>query len=243
MRIDPPATVVLTRRDEPLEGELRSHGATVVTVPCVRREPADPVTLVDAITGLDTADLLVLTSGAGVEAVAAVTDARALPCAIAVVGPATAARLRRLGREPDAVPSLATGASLAAELPLPTGVVLLARSDRALDDLPSTLRARGARVREVVAYRSRPGADGDVEPAREAVAAGATIVFASPTAVEGFAADVCAEIGADCRVVAIGPTTARAVVRRFGLVPLTPSEPTAGAVAELILETPNVAHR
>src|SRR5690348_7535916 len=137
MRTDPP-TVLLTRIDKPLERELISRGARVVTVPCVRREPADRATLVEALTGLDTADLLVLTSRAGVEAIAAVTDARAVPCAIAVVGPATAAHLRRLGREPDVIPSAANGASLAAELPLPNGVVLLARSDRALDDLRET---------------------------------------------------------------------------------------------------------
>jgi uroporphyrinogen-III synthase len=243
MRSDRPLTVLLTRSDEPLERELSSRGASVVTVPCVRREPADRALLVEALAGLDTDDLLVLTSRAGVDAIAAVTDARAVPCAIAVVGPATAAQLRRLGREPEVIPSAANGASLAAELPLPKGVVLLARSDRALDDLPETLHARGARVREVVAYRSRPGADGDVAAAREALAEGATVVFASPTAVEGFVSDVCAELPADCSVVAIGPTTARAVTRLLGLVPLAATRPTADAVAQLVLEGSHVAHR
>ena len=243
MRSDRPATVLLTRTDDELERELRSRGASVVTIPCVRREPADRAALVEALAGLDADDVLVLTSRAGVDAVATVTDARALPCAVAVVGPATAAYLRRLGREPDVVPSVATGASLAAQLPLPKGVVMLARSDRALDDLPSTLTARGARVREVVAYRSRAGADGDVAAAQEAVAAGATVVFASPTAVEGFSADVCPELSADCRVVAIGPTTARAVVRLLQVIPLVAAEPTADAVAEVALEGQVVAHR
>src|SRR5207245_7996476 len=98
MRSDGPATVVLTRADEPLALELASRGAIVVTIPCVRREPADRAALLEALSLLSTADVLVLTSPAGVEAIAAVTDPRALPCPIAVVGPATAARLRACGR-------------------------------------------------------------------------------------------------------------------------------------------------
>jgi uroporphyrinogen-III synthase len=235
--------VLLTRSDESLARELTSRGATVLTVPCVRREPADHAILVEALADLDTDDLLVLTSRAGVDAIAAVTDARAVPCAIAVVGPATAAHLRRLGREPDVIPSTANGATLAEELPLPKGVVLLARSDRALEDLPEILHARGARVREVVAYQIRPGADGDVAAAREAIGEGASVVFASPTAVEGFVGDVCAELPAQCTVVAIGPTTTRAVTRLLGVVPLTASQPSAEAVAQLVLEGSHVAHR
>ena len=137
--------------------------------------------------------------------------------------------------------SVATGAAFGAELPLPRGAVLLARSDRALDELPATLRARGALIREVVAYRSRPGADGDVGVARAAVEAGATVVFASPSAVEGFAADICAELPVDHRVVAIGPTTAAAAVRLFDVSPLTALEPTARAIADLALEGSHVA--
>ena len=234
-------TVLLTRADEPLARDLAARGAKVVTVPCVRREPADRAALLDALTALGTADLLVLTSPAGVEAIGAVTDARAVPCAIAVVGPVTAGRLRALGREPEFVASVATGAAFGAELPLPRGAVLLARSDRALDELPATLRARGALIREVVAYRSRPGADGDVGVARAAVEAGATVVFASPSAVEGFAADICAELPVDHRVVAIGPTTAAAAVRLFDVSPLTALEPTARAIADLALEGSHVA--
>src|SRR5207237_8951605 len=126
----------------------------------------------------------------------------------AVVGPVAAGRLGALGREPEFVASVATGAAFGAELPLARGAVLLARSDRALDELPATLRARGALIREVVAYRSRPGADGDVGVARAAVEAGATGVFASPSAVEGLDADLCAELQRDSRGVAAGLTAA-----------------------------------
>jgi uroporphyrinogen-III synthase len=75
------------------------------------------------------------------------------------------------------------------------------------------------------------------------VAAGAIVVFASPTAVEGFAADVCSDLSADCRVVAIGPTTAQAVVRLLQFIPLVAAEPTADAVADVALEGDRVAHR
>ncbi|MHB8632296.1 MAG: uroporphyrinogen-III synthase, partial [Candidatus Limnocylindria bacterium] len=98
------------------------------------------------------------------------------------------------------VPSVPSGAALAVELPLPRGAALLARSDRAGDDLPAILRRRGAVVREVVAYRTVPQ-----RPA--AVPAGDVVVFASASAVDGFAAS-----GAPvASTVAIGPSTAERV--------------------------------
>src|SRR5438132_237208 len=62
-----------------------------------------------------------------------------------------------------------SGAALGRELPR-ARVALLARSDRALPDLPRTLRARGFEVREVVAYSTLSRAEGDVALVRDVLA-------------------------------------------------------------------------
>jgi len=73
----------------------------------------------------------------------------------AAVGEATAAVLAHAGIEGAFVPSRPDGATLAAELPLgPSEELILPRTDIADESLPAALRARGARVRSVVAYRT-----------------------------------------------------------------------------------------
>ncbi|MGH2379169.1 MAG: uroporphyrinogen-III synthase, partial [Candidatus Limnocylindria bacterium] len=119
------------------------------------------------------------------------------------------------------VPSRPDGATLAAELPLPAGEVVLARSDRAARDLPEILRRRGARVRELEAYRTVPGVGGDVAAARASLAGGdAVVLFASPSAVEGMLDGLPLELVRRAAIVAIGPSTAAAVRQRLGVEPL-----------------------
>jgi uroporphyrinogen-III synthase len=73
----------------------------------------------------------------------------------AAVGEATAARLRAAGIADVFVPSRPDAATLAAELPLePAEAVLLPRSDIADPEVVDALRARGADVRELIAYRT-----------------------------------------------------------------------------------------
>src|SRR5439155_598323 len=74
-------------------------------------------------------DWLVVTSRHGAEAVAPWGQPRA---AVAAIGAATAERLRAYGVRVAFQPSASSGAALARELPRTSGVVLLARSDRAL---------------------------------------------------------------------------------------------------------------
>jgi hydroxymethylbilane synthase len=78
----------------------------------------------------------------------------------AAVGEATADRLRDAGMAEVFVPSRADGASLGAELPIgPGDEVLVPRSAIADQDLVRALEARGARVRELVAYRTMEAPD------------------------------------------------------------------------------------
>jgi uroporphyrinogen-III synthase len=215
-----------------------------VTLQCVRREPVDGAALRAALATLAARDVLVLTSPAGVDAVAGAIDLRAVPCPIAVIGRATADRLDGHGRIADRVASASNGAALGRELPLPAGEVVLARSDRALADLPEALRARGARVREVIAYRTHADARGDASAARDALRSdGAAVVVTSPSALDALVAAVGAEPVRCAVVVAIGPTTARAIERLLHVVPRVAEAPTAEAIADALSEGRDVAHR
>lgn len=215
-----------------------------MTLPCVRREPVDRAALVAALATLGAQDVLVLTSPAGVDAVADAIDLRAVPCPVAVIGRATAWRLRTHGRIADRVASAPNGAALGRELPLPEGEVVLARSDRALRDLPEILRARGARVREEVAYRTRAAVPEDASAAREALSSdGAAVIVTSPSALEGLIAAVGTEALRRAVLVAIGPTTAAAIERLLHVAPRVASAPTAEAIADALKEESDVAHR
>jgi len=237
-------SVVLTRDDPDLAALLMARGFSVVTLPCVRREPVDRAALRALLVTLAARDVLVLTSPAGVDAVADAIDLRAVPCPIAVVGRATAKRLHAHGRAADRIASAPYGATLGRELPLPGGEVVLARSDRALGDLPKTLRARGARVREVIAYHTRPEPQGDVSAARQVLEAlGTAVVVTSPSALEGLVAAVGADHLRRGALVAIGPTTARAVEALLHVAPRVADEPTAEAIVEALAEEDRVAHR
>jgi uroporphyrinogen-III synthase len=239
------ATVILTRApadNAALEATLRARGAAVIALPCVTvRALDDDATLRRALRALTHADRLVLTSRAGAEAVGAALGGERLDAPVAVVGPATRAAAVRVGLSVDFVASHPDGATLARELPLPEGAVVLARSDRALRDLPELLRARGVALRELVAYHTERAAEADVARAREALAAGEAIVcLASPSAVDGFVDLVGEALARAARPIAIGPTTAARIRERLerepAIVPSLEPADVARAIANLPLE-------
>ncbi|TMC00384.1 MAG: uroporphyrinogen-III synthase [Chloroflexi bacterium] len=179
-------TVVLTREpadNAELASRIGDRAARIVELPCVRTEPLnDTSALAAELAALREDDWLVVTSRHGAEAVAPWGQPRA---AVAAIGAATAERLRAYGVRVAFQPSASSGAALARELPRTSGVVLLARSDRALSDLPRVLRERGFTVREVVAYRTLAEARGDVVAARAVLASAssgnvASLSIASP---------------------------------------------------------------
>ena len=205
--------VLLTRSEGENSGlatRLASAGIASREVPCIRIEPlADAAPLRDALLALTADDLLVITSRAGARAVAVALGGRACAAPVGAVGPATAAACGAAGLRVVFTPSVPSGAALAEQLPLPRGAVLLARSDRAAAEAAAILRGRGALVGEVVAYRT-VALPVDRVPAADAV------VFASPSAVEGFAA-------AGTRpgvAIAIGPATADRVRALLGTEPV-----------------------
>jgi uroporphyrinogen-III synthase len=215
------ATAVLTREagdNAALAERLRGWCAQVIELPCVRVEPPeDPRALRDELAALRAEDWLVLTSRHGADAVARSGPTRA---AVAAVGEATAERLRAHGLRVDFRPSVPSGAALARELAPRAGAVLVARSDRALPDLPAILRRRGFTVREIVAYRTIPEAHGDVARVRALLAdAGAhvAVLFHSPSAVAGMLGAIEAPLVARASIHVIGRSTMRAVRDALGV--------------------------
>lgn len=231
--------VVLTRAREDnaaLASELRELGAQVIELPCVRTEPlADPTELRQAIAGVGPSDILVLTSRAGADAVASVMPRNGIDCPVAAVGCATAERARKHGMRVELVASRGNGRTLGRELPLAAGEVVLARSDLADRDLPAILRARGARVREVTAYRTLAGAAGDVATVRDAIRRGpAAVVVASPSAMDALARAIDPATLRRATFVAIGPRTAERVRERVGTTAIVPDTTEIHAVAKAI---------
>ncbi len=231
-------TIVLTRRhedNEALANALRERGARVLDLPCVRTAPVeDPTELATAVERLAPTDLLVLTSRAGADAVAAARAPSSIPCPVAAVGEATAEHAARLGMPVRFVATHADGATLGRELPLPSGTVLLARSDLADRQLPDILAARGATVREVVAYRTVAEiAGGTAEVERALERDGATIVVASPSAVDALGTLGVAVLRR-AAFVAIGARTARRVRERVGVTPIVADAPDTASIARSI---------
>jgi len=232
-------TVVLTRDEEDdreLAEDLRGLRARVLIAPCIRTEPlADRIALARAIGDAGADDLVVVTSRAG--AVAIGSCGAELRAPVGAVGWSTAEQLRAIGVSPRFVARSPSAVALGRELPLPRGTVLLARSDRATGELPAILRERGARVREEVAYRTVVGMTGEIGSVRDVLASGVlpVVVFASPSAVEGFVKEIGLSALAHARPVAIGPTTARRIAELADLVATTARSPDVFALTSAVV--------
>ncbi len=211
-----PSAVILTRpsgENAGLAAALRSRGHEVIELPCIATWPLeDDRELREALRALTPGDRLVVTSRAG--AVAVVGAAAEISAPVATVGARAARTLRAAGVRVDRV--AATGRQLGAELEIPPGLVLLARSDRALPDLPALLVARGARIRLVIAYRTVASQDGDAERACALLKGGAALVVASPSAVDALVDRLGAGAVSRARLIATGPTTAARLQERIG---------------------------
>jgi uroporphyrinogen-III synthase len=180
--------------------------------------PADPALLGRALDRLDGYEWLVVTSANGARH--GLGPPRPFPGGVAALGPATAAVLRELGWPVDWVPDEARGAALAEGLPLrPGDRVLVLRSDLADGALARRLRARGASVDDLVAYRTVPRREPSPE-LRRRFEEGAVdgVILMSPSAVDGLLNACGREPGlyAGAALVSAGPTTS-ARVRARGL--------------------------
>jgi len=234
-----------------LVAALAQAGAEAVLAPLVQLAPPDDASALDAaLDRLADYDAIVFTSANAVRFTAQRARERgvawtAVGARVVCVGPATAQAALDVGLPVHRAPPARHDAEAVLEQLLAEGNLrgqrfLLPRSDLARDVLPDGLRAAGAEVDAVTAYRNAP-TEIDRDWLRGELVAGRldVLTFASPSAARRFAAllDESARAAAlRCMIAAIGPVTARALAAA-GLPAqvVAQSATAAGLVEELAL--------
>jgi uroporphyrinogen-III synthase len=246
--------VVVTRAAEQsgeLVQELIARGTIPVLLPLLSfAAPEDAAPMDEALAELAEFDWVIFTSVNAVRAVATRAtslsyreDQFARVKSVAAVGPATAEAAKKAGFRVDYVPTTHNGLALAQELGerVRGKRVFLPRSDRANPELPAALKQFGARVTEVVAYRTVPPNSTEQRKWKEMLEGGAdAVLFFSPTAVQHFAELLGEEqlraAQDTIAMVAIGPITAKAL-REANVWRMTvPSDTTPAAAVDALEE-------
>jgi uroporphyrinogen III methyltransferase/synthase len=247
---------VLVTRSREQAGELvellEARGAEAIEAPLISIVPLDDYTALDkACVQAGNYDWIVFTSANGADAflerlMSGPHDVRALAGAkLCAVGPGTAARLARLGLKVDLIPEdhRAEGVVWAMkELgPLRGQQVLFPKADIARDVVPEELRAAGANVDEVVAYRTVT-AEGDahLDIYRQLLDRRIDVVtFSSASAVRAFVSiygdDQAADLLSHTLVATIGPVTADAAARYQIHPTIVPASSSMAALVDAIV--------
>lgn len=219
--------IVVTRPEaKTLADELERLGAEVTIVPLIEiRQAEDRRALEDAVASFPSYDWIVLTSVNGVNAVQNGLVGLAGP-RVAAVGPVTADAIRAHGVEPAFVATRASEDIASGLGDLAGKRIVMPQADIAEPHLAAELRAGGAEVDVVVAYRTvlvEPPMWG-ILPLRIADA----VVLASGSACRSLAA--AGGAGGGAMLVCIGPKTAK-VAREVGLkVGLVADETTSDGI-------------
>jgi uroporphyrinogen III methyltransferase / synthase len=231
---------------------LEAHGAEAVEAPLIDIvPPADYGPLDEACERAGAYDWIVFTSGNAAAAfmdrlLQGPRDVRALAGArLCAVGPGTAARLSRFGLKVDLVPEDHSAAGVVTALKEVGAIrgkrVLFPKADIARETVPEELRAAGAEVSEVVAYRTvtaehevhldiyRQLLDRRID----------AVTFSSASAVRAFVSiygeDQAVDLLNHTVVATIGPVTAEAAVR-YGIAPrVTPATSTMVDLVEALV--------
>ena len=156
----------------------------------------------------------------------------------AAIGPATSEALELDGIDVEFQPRQNTSAALAAELPmLPGQRILVVQGDLAGGELAATLRARGARVNDVIAYRTREAPERSRRALRAAVDGGpiAAALFTSGSTVRGLVTlgDGEALPVRQWPAICIGPETAEAAEAAGFVILAVSAIPDATALATI----------
>ena len=199
------------------------HLGELVHTPLITiADPEDWYPLDAAVDRIGSFSLVVLTSRYAVAALlerllARGADARRLAHArLAAIGRSTAAALRDRGLRAEIVAREEHTDGLLAALceagPIAGEHVLLPRSQMADDTLPGALRAAGADVTAVTAYRNLPTLD----PVPVDLASLDVVLFTSPSTVEAFKSLYGTQLPAALTLWCRGPRTHHAVRKAFG---------------------------
>jgi len=227
---------------------LADLGIDAVSVPSIVTEPLPAGAPLDGAL-LDAAgrDRILVTSPTGAAAVLTAMARLGLDpdgSRWVAVGPTSAAVLAAGGAREVWVPAVARSAGLIAELPIEPGErLLVARGDLADERLPEGLRARGATVDEVIAYRTIEAPASSAALLEQAIDQGGfdALLFASGSAVRGILT-LAGELAGSMRAVpaiCLGPETA--VVARLhgfrvmGEAPMQSAESLAALTASLLV--------
>jgi uroporphyrinogen III methyltransferase/synthase len=247
---------VLVTRSREQAGELvellEARGAEAIEAPLIAIVPPDDYSALDkACAHAGHYDWIVFTSANGAHAfmerlMSGPHDVRALAGAkLCAVGPGTAARLTRHGLKVDLVPEdhRAEGVvwAMKEQGSLKGQQVLFPKADTARDVVPEELRAAGAMVDEVVAYRTVTAeSDAHLDIYRQLLDRRIDVVtFSSASAVRAFVAIYGDEQAADLLnhtlVATIGPVTADAAARYQIHPSIVPSSSTMPALVDAIV--------
>jgi uroporphyrinogen-III synthase len=223
LRQEQPAKhVVVTRaesEDGPLSTQLRELGLPVLLWPAVSVAVAETGALEEALESIADFDWIVFASRHAVAAVIERVETPPANVRVAAVGQATGQVLRQRGWPVDLLPEDANAAALVSEFatrPMQGTKVLFPASSRALPTIAAGLTQLGATVTQVEAYRTEP-ASLDVEACRSWIDRDgiSAVTFASPSAVIELEHSLGKEhfdrLLKSAQVIAIGPTTARAL--------------------------------
>lgn len=241
--------IVVTRavaQTSELFEKLQQRGAVPTSMPLISfSAPADYAPLDAALRHWHEFDWVLFTSANAVQSVvtrSAAANTRVQQIdrrpRIAAVGPATSEEATRAGLFVEYVAKTHLGVALAEELApqLRDRSVVLPRSDRAHPDLPAALKRHGAKVTEVIAYRTLPPSDIDAGRANRVISHEAdAALFFSPSAVRNLADLIgkqsLVEIQNKIAFAAVGPVTT-AALREQGIDRVVTA---ADATAEAII--------
>jgi uroporphyrinogen III methyltransferase / synthase len=250
--------IVVTRPREQaaeLVEALEQLGATVVEAPTIRIVPPEDFGPLDeACATVGQYDWVVFTSPNGVDyffqrLLAGPGDMRALASVrLCSIGPGTAERLARHGLKVDLVPpeyrAEAVVEALRATGGLEGKTILLPRADVAREMLAEELRKSGARVTEVVAYRTVPvdiARDNEPDIYRMLLDRKVDVLtFTSASTVRNFVrlygTEPVADLLQPVAIASIGPVTAEAAQQCGIRTTIMPAEYTISGLVRAIVE-------
>ncbi len=225
--------IVVTRaagQARELSGRLAALGAEAIELPVISLvAPEDARPLDEAISRLEHFDWIVFTSVNGVRFFlerldASDGDLRRLRAKLCAIGPVTRKAIEALHLKVDLMPDEFVAESVAgafAREPMRGARVLLPRAEAARELLPEALRAMGAEVEVVAAYRNAIP-DGAAGRARALFGEGAVkpdwVTFTSGSTVANFLAVAGERALEGVRRASIGPVTT-AALRARGIAP------------------------